>query len=271
MHLLNCTEDVRGSPDYWWLVAMIPLVQKECLVGTWASDFGLQRRKRQVTDASFCALFSEILRVRRQGGELVTCADGITRRIMPVLVHLNMDRLDHERTLWMQQHLCPLCKTPKNVWGRLLLKGTSWRQITCLNRNCRNTRTSAKWLCNCGKPWYLCNIHAPLGHLSGTAPRSNPEQVTKESRKRGLINTNHGPLPDELLRKRRHAEGHEDNHMRDRKRKTSLPARKRKILLPISAQNNKIRKIGDHDDAIATITRLRASRTQAASSGEGLN
>jgi len=117
MHLLNCTEDVRGSPDYWWLVAMIPLVQKECLVGTWASDFGLQRRKRQVTDASFCALFSEILRVRRQGGELVTCADGITRRIMPVLVHLNMDRLDHERTLWMQQHLCPLCKTPKDRFG----------------------------------------------------------------------------------------------------------------------------------------------------------
>ena len=157
---------------------------------------------------------------------------------------------------------CPLCKTPKNVWGRLLLKGTCWKQITCLSRSCRNTRTSAKWLCDCGRPWYICNIHAPLGHLSGTAPRSNPEHVTKESRKRGLIHTDHAPLPDELLRKRRHAEGHDDNHMRDRKRKTSLPS---------SKQNNKKRKKGDHDDAIASIIRLRASRTQAASSGEGLN
>ena len=126
--------------------------------------------------------------------------------------------------------LCgPLCKLPKNVWGRLLLKGTSWRQITCLNPKCRNTRTSAKCLCMCGKPWYLCNIHAPQGHLSGTAPRSKPEQAPKESRKRGLMNTNHGPLPDELLRKRRHAEGHDQVHMRDRKRKTSLPSSAQKI------------------------------------------
>ena len=156
---------------------------------------------------------------------------------------------------------CPLCKVPKNVWGRLLLKGTSWRQITCLNPDCRNTRSSAKWMCACGKPWYLCNIHAPLGHLSGTAPRSNPEQVPKESRKRDLINTNHGPLPDELLRKRRQAEGHDRVHMRDRKRKTPLPSSEQKI---------KKHKNGDHDDAIAAINRLRASRSQAASSsGEG--
>ena len=126
-------------------------------------------------------------------------------------------------------------QNPKNVWGRFLLKGTCWKQIACLNRSCRNTRTSAKWLCDCGRPWYICNIHAPLGHLSGTAPRSNPEHVTKENRKRGLINTDHVPLPDELLRKRRHAEGHEDNRMRDRKRKASLPS---------SAQNYKYARKG---------------------------
>ena len=91
---------------------------------------------------------------------------------------------------------CPLCKHPKDVWGQQLLKGTAWRNIACLNRTCRNSRTAAKWTCPCNKLWYLCAEHAPIGHLSGSAPRSKPEQGPKG----GVKRTYHPrPLPPRML------------------------------------------------------------------------
>ena len=155
---------------------------------------------------------------------------------------------------------CPLCKHPKDVWGQQLLKGTAWRPIACLNRTCRNSRTAAKWTCPCNKLWYLCAEHAPIGHLSGSAPRSKPEQRPKGGEKRQL-NTQHVDQLDEPCRKRQQADGHDHSHRRVRKRN----------LANSQEKNTKKHKKGTDQDAIDAINRLRAARLHLSSSGPGVN
>ena len=62
---------------------------------------------------------------------------------------------------------CPVCKCTKECSNQVLLKGTTWKVINCLHKNCRASRTSSKWICTCGRPWYLCQTHAPIGHAAG--------------------------------------------------------------------------------------------------------
>ena len=116
----------------------------------------------------------------------------------------------------------------------------------------------AKWTCPCNKLWYLCAEHAPIGHLSGSAPRSKPEQRPKGGEKRQL-NTQHVDQLDEPCRKRQQADGHDHSHRRVRKRN----------LANSQEKNTKKHKKGTDQDAIDAINRLRAARLHLSSSGPG--
>ena len=55
-----------------------------------------------------------------------------------------------------------------------MMNGSKWRPISCLQKHCRATRTSAKWFCACNRLWYTCPQHGPIGHLAGSQERFKP-------------------------------------------------------------------------------------------------
>ena len=67
--------------------------------------------------------------------------------------------------LWLA---CPVCLKVQDCSKTRLTKGASWKQIVCKATHCRAARSSAKWSCICGKPWYACDIHAVVGHSAGS-------------------------------------------------------------------------------------------------------
>ena len=136
----------------------------------------------------------------------------------------------------------------------------SWRTIACLSKTCRSSRSSAKWLCSCRKPWFLCTIHAPIGHLSGATPRSPPEKRPRVS-KRPNITHDHAHRLKRSRRDDPQADRHDQCHMRVRKRRNPLPN-----------SYHKKHKKDDDAGAIAAIDRLReAARAQSVGSGTGSN
>ena len=172
-------------------------------------------------------------------------------RIGEWLTSISQPEVSSITTLLLQ---CPVCHSPKECINKILLKGTTWCSIVCPQQRCRRVRSSAKWLCVCGKPWYLCNVHGPIGHSAGKAKqRCNSHCNHQPSFAPEL------PMPVEPVPKRRKV-GESNglsNRQRPSKRKSSLqgPLPKRRKELDA--------------EAIASVKRLREARAQVTDPGTG--
>jgi hypothetical protein len=158
---------------------------------------------------------------------------------------------------------CPVCKCSKECINQVLIKGTTWRSILCPQPHCRRARTSAKWQCACNKLWYLCHIHGPVGHAAGAANAKLPRQPNSNEPS-SSSHGRHQPSAPELVMpvepgpKRQKVDGrHGVEHKQNGKRRSStqgpLPKRRRQC----------------NDEAIASIARMRESRTQVLDLGFG--
>ena len=194
---------------------------------------------------------------------------------------------------------CPECGHTKDCINQQLLKGTAWKTVAC--RRCRNSRSSAKWKCVCGVPWYICTTHAPVGHSAArkpkdkgpttsepasmadgiVAPGSTSAQLSNPAMprplKRSLTSVGHNPCPSytqvshdtssqhgeqlEGLCKRRHQAVRHDP-------KPKTGAIKRKAT-PAGSSSNKKSRAQSNAEAIAAVNRMRQLRSQQADPGLG--
>ena len=151
----------------------------------------------------------------------------------------------------------------------------------CPQPQCRSTRSASKWKCACDRPWYLCDTHGPIGHLAGTAKAQSvsfvagtangaaqaklPRQPNSEQPSSSSHRCHQPPLfapelvtPVEPGPKRQNVGGSSGTEQRRQgKRRSSMQG-----PLP------KRRKQRD-EEAIASITRMRGSRTQVDTLGFG--
>ena len=158
---------------------------------------------------------------------------------------------------------CPVCKCSKECINQVLIKGTAWRSILCPQPHCRRARTSAKWQCACNKLWYLCHIHGPVGHAAGAANAKLPRQPNSNEPS-SSSHGRHQPSAPELVMpvepgpKRQKVDGrHGREQTQHGKRRSStqgpLPKRRKQC----------------NEEAIASIARMRESRTQVLDLGFG--
>lgn len=168
---------------------------------------------------------------------------------------------------------CPVCNFSKQCCNQALLKGTTLKSIVCPQPQCRSTRSASKWKFACDRPWYLCDTHGPIGHLAGTAKAQSvkvvagtadgaaqvklPRQPNSEKPSSSNHRCHQPPFAPELVTpvepgpKRQKVGGSNGTEpKRQGKRRSSMQG-----PLP------KIRKQRD-EEAIASITRMRDSRTQ---------
>ena len=192
-----------------------------------------------------------------------------------------------------QHHLSPYaCAANQDCTNTKLFHNTAWKSITCKASHCRVSRSSAKWLCECNKPWYTCEVHASLGHKAG---HGNGDANTNQPRKH--TSSTHGPPP---IAKRRMLRGSasantckhtihnydpssaEQPCKKSRQRKdhnhnnsicTNLPVRripKRKAPQGDFSRTAKRTAKADNEQAKAAIARLRIARIQAIDPGSGV-
>ena len=56
---------------------------------------------------------------------------------------------------------CHVCRHKRRLSEHALLQQTTWKQVRC--NECMLQRKASKWLCECGKPWHMCEVHRPIG------------------------------------------------------------------------------------------------------------
>ena len=189
---------------------------------------------------------------------------------------------------------CPVCSCIKDCANQLLLKGTAWRTITCTSSVCKMSRTSAKWSCACGIPWYLCKTHAPIGHaagrlrkspLTGEASRavgtgaqvsgfsgcggSAPQSLPARPRpsKRRWTSVTHGISSSSQIHDNSNSLGSQLERVCRRRHQADChetfdpkPSTRKRRVQPhanCTGNKNKKRKLDQHDNVIAAIERMR--------------
>jgi hypothetical protein len=112
MTVANLPEDMIQSENHWKVIGCFPQTKHIPM-----SKFAHKRRESQVHDSSRCALLEEAIAVCRAGGQHVLCADGLWRKVVPVLMLYVGDRLEHQDILLSHPHSCLLCKARIDEYG----------------------------------------------------------------------------------------------------------------------------------------------------------
>jgi hypothetical protein len=138
---------------------------------------------------------------------------------------------------------CPSCGRTKDCGASKLINDATWLPVSC--KWCKLARSSAKWMCQCGVPWFVCDAHASIGHAAGTV------------RKRTTNNTKAIDVPMPLAPKRaREAWDHPNTHT------PSIP--RGSGAGPSShvgrGQKRKLSKVQQRDEDLAAFERIRFLR-----------
>ena len=196
---------------------------------------------------------------------------------------------------------CPECGHTKDCINQQLLKGTAWKTVAC--RRCRNSRSSAKWKCVCGVPWYICTTHAPVGHSAARKPKdkgpttSEPASIADgivapvstlgrqlsnpampRPLKRSLTSVGHNPCPSYSQisydnTSNQHGEQLERlckrSHQAVRHDSSQKPRATKRKATPARSSSNKKSRDQCNAEAIAAVSRMRQTRLQQTDPGLG--
>ena len=159
--------------------------------------------------------------------------------------------------------LCPLCKTHKHCRETQLLKQGAWKVLNCTR--CHRNSTTAKWLCECNIPWYACSVHARQGHAAGSKqPSSTPKRLCDTNTS---MYNQVGCSPCPLARSKRQKQGNAPPHIPIH---ISKPPAKRKGNSSSGASKKRRTTKDSNLEALASVARMRESRTQSLQFDRGL-
>jgi len=110
----NLSLKFRQGKNGWNLAGCVPdrirsLAPKQ-------SDLLYTRRTRQILNMCVVNALADIKDIFKEGGRVLKCGDGRTRRIILMWALCITDRLEHESLCLVPAHTCFHCTMPKHLW-----------------------------------------------------------------------------------------------------------------------------------------------------------
>jgi hypothetical protein len=142
---------------------------------------------------------------------------------------------------------CPSCDKSRECGTTKLIQDAKWKAIAC--KWCKFARSSAKWRCSCGVPWYVCDTHAGIGHAAGNTKRHTvPKRIALDV-----------PMPLAPKRARGAWDHHDNVHDTNSVRGKHVVD---DVVRPKRGQKRKLSNAQQREDAIAAFERIRNLRKQ---------
>ena len=118
----NLSLEFRQGKDGWNLAGCVP--ERKRSIAPKQSDLQYSRRTRQILNMCVANVLHDINVISKEGGHLVKCGDGRTRRIILLWSLCITDRLEHEALCMVPAHSCFHCTVADHLKSQS--KATEW-------------------------------------------------------------------------------------------------------------------------------------------------